>query len=103
MKRIATIDLREDKTKEAAEEGRVLITIAGDNDIYISNEAGPKYRRIYTDCYVQVYHDRFISFDSEHDYSFWIENIVKDYLFERGIIYTSDYGRLKIALEKVIG
>ena len=97
MKRIATIDLREDKTKEAAEEGRVLITIAGDNDIYISSEAGPKYRRIYTDCYVQVYHDRFISFDSEHDYSFWIENLVKDYLFERGIIYTSDYGRLKIS------
>lgn len=35
MKRIATIDLREDKTKEAAEEGRVLITIAGDNSIYL--------------------------------------------------------------------
>lgn len=103
MKRIATIDLREDKTKEAAEEGRVLITIAGDNSIYLSTEAGPNYRRIYDDCYVQVYHDRFISFDSEHDYNFWIKETVRDYLFEKGIIYTSDFGELKISLEKVRG
>lgn len=100
MKRIATLDLREDKTKEAAEEGRVLITIAGDDSIYLSSQAGSRYDMRYVDCYVQVFHDRFISFDSEHDYNFWIKDTVKDYLLEKGIIYTSDFGELKISLDK---
>lgn len=91
MKKLAEIDLREDKSK-VVEEGRALITIAGDKSIYISSQAGPKYDMRFGDAYVQVYHDKFVSFDSQHDYDFWLKEVVTNYLLEEDIIYKSEFG-----------
>lgn len=91
MKKLAEIDLREDSSK-VAEEGRALITIAGDKSIYIDPQAGPKYDMRFGDVYVQVYHDKFISFDSQHNYGSWLREVVIDYLLEEGIIYKSKIG-----------
>lgn len=97
MKKLAEIDLREDSAK-VVEEGRALITIAGDNSIYISIQAGPKYDMRFGDAYVQVYHDKFVSFDSQHDYDFWLKEVVIDYLLEEGIIYKSEFGDYYVKL-----
>ncbi len=91
MKKLAEIDLREDKSK-VVEEGRVFITIASDKNIYLNVQAGPKYDMRFGDAYVQVYHDKFVSFDSQHDYDFWLKEVVTDYLLEEDIIYKSEFG-----------
>lgn len=93
MKKLAELDLRENQSKNV-EEGRVFITIASDESIYLSSQAGPKYDMRFGDAYVQVYHDKFVSFDSQHDYDFWLREVVIDYLLEEGVIYKSEYGDL---------
>ena len=95
MKKLAELDLREDQSKDV-EEGRVFITIASDESIYLSSQAGPKYDMRFGDAYVQVYHDKFISFDTQQDYNYWLKEIVRDYLLEEGMIYKSEYGDLYI-------
>ena len=86
MKKLTTMDLRENKNVKS-EEGRVYLFEGSYGTVEFVGEAGPVYRKgNYTLGYVQVLNDRFISFDAEHTYEKWIVDEAIDYLVEKGVV-----------------